>query len=104
MKTIDISSKLTNERPRLKLAEGLEFEIDNSKNTVLKVQQKMVNSTDGEVIDTAIEALLGKDAVKKIDKMNLSVESYKTIFIALMASISDISYEEAEERFRTEGK
>ena len=97
---IDISSKLTCEKPTLKLGEGLVFEIDNSKNTVLKVQNAMKGKEDNEVIDMAIRELLGEEAHKKIESMNLSINAYKNIFIGLMAGISDMTYEEAEKQFR----
>ena len=40
-KIIDISAKLTNERPKLKLAEDKVYEIDDRKNTIIILNQKM---------------------------------------------------------------
>lgn len=101
-KCIDISSKLTNEKPVIKIAEGKEYEIDNSKNTMMKVNQIFTKEGQNEIamMDNAIEMLLGKKAFKEINEMNLSVSSYKTIFTAIMAGVSDQTYEEAEARFQ----
>lgn len=101
MKTIDISSKLSNERPIIKIVEGMEYEIDNSKNTMLKVNQMFTSGKDDiEMMDTVIKTILGEKAHKEIENMNLSVGDYKIIFTAIMAGVSDITFEEAESRFQ----
>lgn len=101
-KVIDISAKLTNERPKLKLAEDKIYEIDDRKNTILKMYQKLESSdiNDIEMLDETIEMLLGEKAAKEIEEMDLSIKGYQTIIIAIMAAIQQITLEEAEERFR----
>lgn len=101
-KMINISAKLTNERPKLKLAEDKIYEIDDRKNTILKMNQKMQNADieDVEFIDEMIGMLLGEKAAKEIDEMNLSIANYQTIMIAIIASITGEDYEVAEKRFR----
>lgn len=101
-KVIDISGKLTNERPKIKLSEDKIYEIDDRKNTILKMNQKLQNADidDIEVIDEMVEMLLGKEAAKEIDEMNLSISNYQAIFIAIMAAITGEEYEVAEKRFR----
>lgn len=105
-KVIDISSKLTSERPKLKLAEGKEFEIDNRKNTVLIVEEKLRSTNLEEIrqVDEVLELLLGKDAVKEINKMDLTFADYQTIFIAVMAGASNEDFEVVEARFRESTK
>lgn len=101
-KVIDISAKLTNERPKLKLAEDKVYEIDDRKNTILKLDQKMQNANieDVKFIDEMIAILLGEKAAKEIDGMNLSISNYQSIMIAIMAAITGEEYEVAEKRFR----
>lgn len=101
-RTIDISSKLTNERPKLKLGEGKEFEIDNSKNTVLVLNQKMEQSNlnDPAEIDAIFELLLGKEAVEEINKLNPPMTDLIAIFIGVMAGATGEEYETVERRFR----
>lgn len=101
-KVIDISAKLTNERPKLKLAEDKIYEIDDRKNTVLKMNQKLQNADieDIEFIDEMIEMLLGKKAAKEINEMNLSIVNYQSIMVAIMAAITGEEYDVAEKRFR----
>lgn len=101
-KVIDISAKLTNERPKLKLAEDKIYEIDDRKNTIIKLNREMknVDMEDIEVIDGMIALLLGDKAIKEIDEMGLSISSYQSIMIAIMSAITGEEYEVAESRFR----
>lgn len=103
-KIIDISAKLTNERPKLKLAEGKVYEIDDRKNNIILLNQKMMNENlnDLNVIDDMINIVLGEDAAKEINDMNLPVVAYQSIMIAIMAAITGEDYEVAEARFRKE--
>jgi len=101
-KVYDISAKLTNERPKIKLGEGKVYEVDNRKNTILLMQQKLEKADidDLNFLDEAIEMLLGEKAAKEIDEMDLSIANYQTIFITIMAAIQEIEYEQAEAMFR----
>ena len=105
-KVIDISAKLTNERPKLKIAEDKVYEIDDRKNTILKLNQKLKNANMDDVsfIDEVIEMTLGKEAAKEINEMDLSMSAYQNIMIAIMAAVMGESYEEAEARFRREAE
>ncbi len=103
-KMIDISAKLTSERPKLKLAEGKIYEIDDRKNTILELNQKMKSADIEDIafIDEVIEMTLGKKAAKEIDKMDLSMIAYQNIMLAIMAAVMGESFEVAEARFRKE--
>lgn len=103
-KVIDISAKLTNERPKLKLAEDKIYEIDDRKNTILKLNQKMKGGSieDLAFIDEIVELTLGKKAAKEIDAMDLSMTAYQNIMLAIMAAVMGESFEVAEARFRKE--
>ena len=101
-RTIDISTKLTKERPKLKLADGVEFEIDNRKNTILILNQ-MIQETDLNdlrEVDGILELLLGKGAVQKIGEMDITFADYQTIFIACMAGALNEDFETVEARFQ----
>lgn len=103
-KVIDISAKLTNERPKLKLAEDKIYEIDDRKNTILLLNQKMQGSdmNDLNAIDEMIGVVLGEKAAKEINDMNLPIVAYQSIMIAIMAAVTGEEYEVAEARFRRE--
>lgn len=100
-KTIDISGKLTNERPVLKLAEGKEYPIDNRKNTVLELNKKLDNSdlNDLRRVDEALELVLGKEAVAEINASDLTFADYQTVFMAVLAGALGEEFETVEARF-----
>ena len=101
-KVIDISARLNNEKPKLKLGEGKEYTVNDRKSTMLILNQKMKNSdlNDVEEIDKILEVLLGKEAVAEINEMDPSFADYQTIFMATIASAMGEDLEEVEERFR----
>lgn len=101
-KTIDISAKLTNERPLLKLREGLAYPIDNRKNTVLLLNQKLESSdlNDLAKVDEVLGLVLGKEAVQAINKLDLTFEGYQTVFMAALAGAFGEDYETVEARFQ----
>jgi len=103
-KIIDISAKLTSERPKLKIAEDMIYEIDDRKNTILMLNQKMKGGTleDITFIDEIIEMTLGKEAAKEINGMDLSMVAYQNIMLAIMAAVMGESLEVVEARFRKE--
>ena len=51
-------------------------------------------------IDKTIELILGKKAFKEINDLNLSINDYKTISMAIMATITGQTLEEFETRFQ----
>lgn len=101
---VDISAKLTNERPKLKLAEDKIYDIDDRKNTIILLNQKMekLDMNDINAIDEMISVVLGEDAAKEINDMNLSIMAYQSIMIAIMAAVTGEKYEVMEARFRRE--
>ena len=101
---IDLSAKLTNERPILRIAEGMEYVIDDRKNTVLKISKTLQenNKDDSQNMDEAIKLALGAKAFKDIEALNLPFMAYRKIITAIMAAVTEEDYEAAEARFRTE--
>ena len=98
--SIDISAKLKKEPIKIKLAEGKEYEVDNSAETFVIVQDKLKDKEFSiEIMYEVIEMLMGKDALKEIKDMKLSVQGTECVIIGLMAAINEISYDEMEKRF-----
>lgn len=98
--SIDISAKLKKEPIKIRLAEDKEYEVDNSAETFVIVQDKLKDKEFNiDVMYEVIEILMGKDALKEIKDMKLSVNGIESVIIGLMAAINEISYEEMEKRF-----
>lgn len=98
--SIDISSKLKKEPIKIRLSENKEYEVDNSAETFVIVQDKLKDKEFSiDVMYDVIEILMGAEALKEIKDMKLSVQGTECVIIGLMAAINEISYEEMEKRF-----
>lgn len=100
MANLDISSKLGHEKQEITIAEGKTYEVDCSAETMLKAQDIFKKDDSLEGLFTAIKLLLGTKAEKDIRAMKLTVNGLKTVIIAIMAQVNEVSYEEMEKRFQ----
>lgn len=100
MANIDISSKLSHEPQTITIAEGKTYEVNCGAETMLKAQDIFKKDDSLEGLFTAIKLLIGEKAEKDIREMKLTVNGLKTVIIAIMAQINEISYEEMEKRFQ----
>ena len=100
MANLDISSKLGHEKQEITIAEGKTYEVDCSAETMLKAQDIFKKDDSLEGLFTAIKLLLGAKAEKDIRAMKLTVNGLKTVIIAIMAQVNEITYEEMEKRFQ----
>lgn len=100
MANLDISSKLGHEKQEITIAEGKTYEVDCSAETMLKAQDIFKKDDSLEGLFTAIKLLLGAKAEKDIRAMKLTVNELKTVIIAIMAQVNEVSYEEMEKRFQ----
>lgn len=97
-KVINISDRLSNERPKIVL-NGKEYEINDSMEVVFKFEE-LTSSGDVKSFLKAMEIVLGKEAVKELQVEKMSIDNFKIWVIAILAAVQGISYEEAEARFR----
>ena len=101
MANIDISSKLGKEKQPIKIAEAKVFEVDNSADTYLIIQEKFKNQDFSiESMYQMIETLMGKEALKEIKEMKLTINGLTSIVIAISAIVNEVEYEEMEKRFQ----
>jgi hypothetical protein len=97
-KIIDISSKLSKDKPVI-VIEGKSYEIDDSLLTVMKFEEISGNGGTTGMIE-GMKVALGKGAEEiGIEKMRF--QNVKVLFLAVVAAMQDISYEEAEARFQS---
>ncbi len=100
MANLDISLKLGHEKQEITIAEGKTYEVDCSAETMLKAQDIFKKDDSLEGLFTAIKLLIGAKAEKDIRAMKLTVNGLKTVIIAIMAQVNEVSYEEMEKRFQ----
>ena len=98
-KIYDITSKLDIEKPIIKLG-GKDFEVNDNHKLVILIQNKISTLKDEEAFSFVFEKLLGKEAAKEIENMNLSFKNIKIVFLAVMAAASGEELEVVEERFQ----
>lgn len=103
-KVIDISGKLSREPIFINIGDNLTFKVDDRKNTIMEVLQLVDGSNDPSYMDEVVKKLLGKEAFKQIEALELSLNDYTVIFKALMAIVSGTSYEEFDKRFQNATK
>lgn len=97
---INITQKIKQEPKFIKIGEAT-YQVNDSKNNMIEAMGLMSNA-DGDVkaMDLAVKKLLGAKAFAEIEKLNLTFDSYKVVFIGIMAAVNELTYEEAEARFR----
>ena len=93
---LNIEDKILTEKPEIHIGDKV-YIVDDRTRTVDEMM-KVVDKENGE--KKAVELTLGKEAAKEIEAMDLSMTGYNNLIIAIMAAVMDLSFEEAEERFR----
>lgn len=87
---IDISNKITNELPMVKITEELVVTVNNRKSVVLNIQamveqmEREDKKEDAAFMTKAMEMLIGKKHSDEIEQMDLPLTEYTTIFETIM--------------------
>lgn len=98
-KMIDISSKITNQEPVVKITDDIIVTVNNRKQTMLNIQAMLREyekkaEKDAEkyseivFIEKAMQMLVGTTNAKKIEELNLPVPEYKLIYNTIMETVS----------------
>lgn len=103
----DISAKITNELPTLKVTEDIICTVNNRKSNVLNVQvmlaereRKQDEQEDNPVqefenMQAALKLLIGEKNATAIDELDLPVNEYTELFRAIMAAAQGVNPLEA---------
>lgn len=92
-KIFDISSKITNELPSVKITDDIIVTINNRKSTILNIQAMALENdkkeeseklNDYELILKSIAMLVGEKKASEIDALNLPVNEFREVYDALM--------------------
>lgn len=96
-KTINITDKLSSEKPVIVIGEK-SYTVNDSMETVFKFEELAKSGNEG--MQKAMKAALGEEACEEIGIGNLSVGNFKVLTTALLAAMQGSTYEEAEARFQ----
>lgn len=86
-KVIDISMKITNQLPMIRITEDLAVTVNNRKSTILNIQamaQEAETKDDMAFMIKGLEMLVGKDASDKIEALDLPIPEYKEMYNTIM--------------------
>lgn len=87
---IDISKKITNELPVVKITEELVVTVNNRKSVVLNIQalieemERKGKKEDAAFMAKVLEMLIGKKHADEVEKMDLPLNEYTLLFETIM--------------------
>lgn len=96
-KTINISDKLNSSKPVIIIGEK-SYEINDTMETVFKFEELAGKGNKG--IMDALKMALGDKSYKELKIEQWSIDNFKVLTTALLASMQGLTYEEAEARFQ----
>lgn len=99
-KRISITDKLNDEKPTIEIGEKV-YEINDSMETVLKFEE--LSNTGNRGVMSAMKMALGEEAFNEIGVEKLSINNFKVLTTAIMASMQGLTYEDAAARFQSQG-
>ena len=95
---IDITKRITNELPMVKITDDIVVTVNNRKNTILNMQA-MVQEVQKKSKDGTFDEV-GAKATKEVEDMDLPLPEYKVVYQAVMAAATGSTLEEVEGRFQ----
>ncbi len=89
-KVYDISAKITNSRPTIKITKDIICEVNNRKSAILSIQamykEAAKKKTEEKVIvEKALALLLGNDNAEKLEKLDLPFPEYMEVYHSVVA-------------------
>lgn len=98
-KMIDISNRITNQEPVVKITDDIIVTVNNRKQTILNIQAMVreyekKEKEDGEkynemaFINKAMQMLVGATNAEKIEELNLPLPEYKFIYNTIMETVN----------------
>lgn len=100
-KVYDISAKITNSKPTVKITDDIIVEVNNRKSTILSIQamyreEAKKKASDNEIVEKALVILLGKDTAEKIEQLDLPFNEYMNVYHSVVALAQGNDPEEQE--------
>lgn len=98
-KMIDISNRITNQEPVVKITDEIIVTVNNRKQTMLNIQamlreyEKKAEEDEEKYseivfIEKAMQMLIGTTNAKKIEELDLPVPEYKLIYNTIMETVN----------------
>lgn len=97
-KIINISDKLSMGKPVIKVHDK-EYPVNDSLETVMKFEEMYGENGDIEGMLECMKIALGESSYNEINFSQMSFKNIQTWFIAIMAAMQDMDYDEVATRF-----
>lgn len=100
-KIYDISMKITNELPSMKITDEILVTVNNRHSTILNIQAMIMEaeekeSNETEIMDKALNLLIGEKKTEEINALDLPINEFKEIYAAIMKVASGIDIDAEE--------
>ena len=97
----DLSSRLTNDRPVIKIDKEHQYEVDNTMTAFTDIMDGIMDSEGPlQAYPKVIKRILGDEAAAEIDAMNLSYQDYQEVYFATVAASEGLEIDEIKARFQ----
>lgn len=106
---IDISAKISNALPVVKMTDEIIVTVNNRKSNILKMQsfikkqEKQAKKADGEFdeisfMNSVLSMLIGEGKARDIEELDLPLPSYKVVYEEILAAATGQAPEDAQFR------
>ena len=98
-KIINISDKLSSEKPCIQVGDKT-YTVNDSLETVMKFEEMYGDAGDTQGMLECLKLAIGTKAYNEMKFEKMSFKNIQVWFLAVMACMQDMTYEEIEARFR----
>lgn len=100
-KIYDISMKITNELPAMKITDEILVTVNNRHSTILNIQAMIMEaekkeSDETEIMDKALNLLIGEKKTEEINALDLPINEFKEVYAAIMKVAQGIDIDAEE--------
>lgn len=100
-KIYDISMKITNELPSMKITDEILVTVNNRHSTILNIQAMIMEaekkeSNETEIMDKALNLLIGEKKTEEINALDLPINEFKEVYAAIMKVAQGIDIDAEE--------
>lgn len=100
-KIYDISMKITNELPAMKITDEILVTVNNRHSTILNIQAMIIEaekkeSNETEIMDKALNLLIGEKKTEEINALDLPINEFKEVYAAIMKVAQGIDIDAEE--------
>lgn len=98
-----VKDELINNRPEIRVGDRV-FCIDNRLSVYRAINKALQDEPQADELEVVLKNALGEGAFAEIIEMDLAFAAMQEMLFIVLAAIQDLPLEEAQKRFRKQGK